>query len=237
MSEIITFTAESVAPARNAVFQNQGIPPDAVVSSDIEDLLLAARGLFMETAKAVGILAEVSRSDFEYVYTGEGRNEPRTPVGDIFSRADHLMLFALTLGEGVCREIEQRFQSNDFALACMLDSVASTAADKMVREAEGCCTKLLSSNGCAAPATRVLSYSPGYCGWHISGQKRLFDFVNPQQIGISLRESFLMEPLKSVSGVMVCGPVEIHDFPDTYHYCMECETHGCRERIRALLER
>ena len=97
MSEIITFSAESVAPARTAVFNNQGIPPGAVVSSDIENMLLAAQSIFLESAKAVGILAEISRSEFEYVYAGEGKNEPKTPAGDIYPRADHLMLFALTI--------------------------------------------------------------------------------------------------------------------------------------------
>jgi hypothetical protein len=76
-----------------------------------------------------------------------------------------------------------------------------------------------------------LRYSPGYCGWHISGQRKLFDFLKPETIGISLRESHLMEPLKSVSGVVIVGPAGIHAFQDEYPFCERCKTHGCRERI------
>ena len=82
--------------------------------------------------------------------------------------------------------------------------------------------------------TALLRYSPGYCGWHVSGQKRLFEFLQPQQIGITLRESFLMQPLKSISGVMIAGPIDIHRFKNDYPFCERCETEGCRERIRAL---
>ena len=235
MSEILTFSADEVAPDRTAVFTHQDIPADATVSADVEEILRAAQALFLESAEPVGIMSEIAGPDFEYVYNGEGRNEPSTPVADIFVQADDLILFALTLGERISREIEERFASNDFALACMLDSVASAAADKMVHKAEGGCVEFLSSRGRVTAATRVLSYSPGYCGWHISGQKRLFGFLRPEQIGVLLRKSFLMEPLKSVSGVMIAGPGEIHRFQNSYHYCMACETHGCRERIRTLL--
>ena len=56
----------------------------------------------------------------------------------------------------------------------------------------------------------VLRYSPGYCGWHVSGQINLFNTLTPEKIGITLGESCLMNPLKSVSGVLVAGPPNIH---------------------------
>ena len=82
----------------------------------------------------------------------------------------------------------------------------------------------------------VLRYSPGYCGWHVSGQGKLFDYLRPERIGLSLRTSFLMEPLKSVSGVLVAGPKEIHEFSASYDFCSRCDTRGCRQRIRTLCE-
>ncbi|MCK4414710.1 MAG: hypothetical protein KAY32_14345 [Candidatus Eisenbacteria sp.] len=81
-----------------------------------------------------------------------------------------------------------------------------------------------------------LRYSPGYCGWNISGQRALFAALKPERIGITLRPSMLMEPLKSVSGVVVGGRPEIHRFADRYPFCADCRTHGCRERIRKVLE-
>ena len=61
------------------------------------------------------------------------------------------------------------------------------------------------------------------------------DEATPERIGVSQRDSFVMEPLKSVSGVLIAGPGEPHDLPTDYLCCGECETQGCRERLRALL--
>ncbi|MFH1765721.1 MAG: vitamin B12 dependent-methionine synthase activation domain-containing protein, partial [Gemmatimonadota bacterium] len=83
-------------------------------------------------------------------------------------------------------------------------------------------------------AVRVLPYSPGYCGWHITGQKELFAFLDPQQIGISLNASCLMSPIKSVSGVLVVGHPEIHDFENDFDFCFDCATWECRSRIASL---
>ncbi len=131
--------------------------------------------------------------------------------------------------------IAEAFEAMDFALGNMLDSVASAAADKLVEVVQGRFLGNLSSRGRATAMTRVLGYSPGYCGWHLSGQRALFRFVRPECIGVTLRDSCLMEPLKSVSGVLIAGPTGLHDFPVSYPCCRECETFGCRDRLRALL--
>jgi hypothetical protein len=43
-----------------------------------------------------------------------------------------------------------------------------------------------------------------------------------------------MQPLKSVSGVLVAGAGEIHDFDNDYDFCDTCTKHQCRERIASL---
>jgi hypothetical protein len=91
--------------------------------------------------------------------------------------------------------------------------------------------RVLSKKEGGRPESVALAYSPGYCGWHISGQKQLFAFLKPEQIGISLTKSCLMRPLKSVSGVVIVGHGSIHEFQDAYPFCERCRTHGCRDRI------
>ena len=49
-------------------------------------------------------------------------------------------------------------------------------------------------------------FSPGYCGWHVSEQQKLFSlFSDGNPCGISLTDSSLMLPIKSVSGVIGVG--------------------------------
>ena len=235
MTEMLTFSTDQVAPSRAAVFENQGIPPGRAVRPEVDALCVAAFDLCGEVAAPAGVLLETAVSDFEVVYRGEGRNEPRTPVGDLLGRAQRLALFAVTLGEPISREIRERFQSDDAPLGCMLDSVASAAADRAAELAQGRFCEALSEDGQDASDRGVLRYSPGYCGWHISGQRELFKFLRPERIGISLGDGCLMQPLKSVSGVIISGHKRIHDLPDSYAFCSRCETHGCRTRVRALL--
>jgi hypothetical protein len=234
MNDILTFSPDEVIPDRQAAFDNQGIPGHADVSAEVEELHARALELLAETASPVGVVAALTSATFEIVYHGEGLNERRTPVGDIFERADSLALFAVTLGRGVTKEIEDRFAANDFALGSMLDSVASASADLLSERLRDRYGDHLQQTGQATEQSGVLCYSPGYCGWHISGQKKLFEVLRPERIGITLRESFLMEPLKSVSGVVIAAPARVHDFEASYPFCSRCETRGCRERIRSL---
>jgi hypothetical protein len=235
MTETMTFSTDEAKPDQAAVFANQGIPGGRGVSEEIERLYARTLDLMAKVAAPIGLFLEISKADFAVVYHGEGRNQPRTPVGDIFGRAENLALFAVTLGQRVSDEIDRRFQSSDLALGAMLDSAASAAADRLAQLAERRFFESLSRDGRTRPATRVLAYSPGYCGWHISGQKKLFESLRPEQIGIALNDSFLMQPLKSVSGVMIAAAIKVHDFEMSYPFCSRCETRGCRERIRTLL--
>jgi hypothetical protein len=82
--------------------------------------------------------------------------------------------------------------------------------------------------------TGIMRYSPGYCGWHISAQKKLFEYLKPKEIGISLLESYLMTPLKSITGVLIAGKRTIHIFNADFPFCSKCKNHSCQNRIKQL---
>jgi hypothetical protein len=176
-------------------------------------------------------MAEVSIAEFAEIFKGNGLNELDTPLGKIFPRASHLALVAFTLGLEICLEIQEQLNTHNFALGYMLDAVSSYSADKGAGAAQEIFLNLLSSSGQVDARTRALLYSPGYCGWHISGQQKLFEYLTPEEIGIHLNKSFLMTPLKSISGVLVAGNKEIHRFKNSYPFCARCRTVNCRERI------
>jgi hypothetical protein len=234
---ILELSATDIAPDREAVLESLGIPPERAVPEHIEQLYVTATRRLEKTAAPIGTLSTVSRAEFETVYEGEGYNEPDSVVGDVFPRAPHLALFAVTLGAETSRAIAAGFESHDFALASMLDAVASDVADRAADVLERRYEAALREDGRLTGDGAALRYSPGYCGWHVSGQKRLFRSLEPERIGITLTDSCLMQPLKSVSGVIVAGPKEIHRISPNYSFCRHCETHSCRERLRALFGR
>jgi hypothetical protein len=48
-------------------------------------------------------------------------------------------------------------------------------------------------------------YSPGYCNWDVSEQQKLFTLLPEEFCGITLTQSSLMQPIKSVSGFIGIG--------------------------------
>ncbi len=234
MRDIIKFETSEIEPDRIAVLKNQGITKPARLPEKIHQLLDRALDILATISEPRGIISDISAAECETVYRGEGSNEPDTPLEGIIKRADYLALFAVTIGEEVSTKISELFYSNEFALGYMLDSVASEAADNTAIATERYLLDGLKKQGLSSPSTAVLGYSPGYCGWHISSQKKLFEYLRPEEIGITLRESYLMQPLKSVSGVLVAGDKEIHVFDNNYPFCDQCEALVCRHRIQSV---
>jgi len=231
---ILDFSGVRLAPDRTAVLQHLGIPPGSQISERIEHLYASGADLFSRRAAPAGIVAEIAMDAFAELYRGEGRNAPAGPVAEIFPRAEHLAVFAVTLGTPIGTALNQCFEAGDFALAYMLDALASVAADEVAELAERRFSSTLRERGWATADGVALRYSPGYCGWDVSGQKRLFAYLQPAVIGLTLTESCLMQPLKSVSGVLIAGPRTIHRFRPTYDFCERCEDRTCRHRLRAL---
>jgi len=236
MNQVKDIPAAEWMPNREDVLEQQGVPRGTQMRQDIEDICSRALAILSDSAAPVAVTSTISKYEFSSVFEGEGKNEADTPVGEIFVQAEHLLLFALTLGKETSGQIDSLFQSNDFALGCMLDAAASVAADNAAASVEQQFARTLAEQGWDSKSGAALRYSPGYCGWNISGQKRLFEFLKPDQIGLTLRPSFLMEPIKSVSGVVLAGPRDMHEFEPTFPSCTTCETATCRERISSLYQ-
>jgi hypothetical protein len=174
------------------------------------------------TSNAI-IYREISKDDFEVIFNGEGKNITPAPLEEIFPEADKLILFALTIGIKITQKIDTHFKKREFATAYILDFIASEYIEIIA--------DLLEEKFRDEYTTNSLRFSPGYCGWDISGQKKLFKYLAPEKIGISLTDSFLMIPLKSISGVIVVGNTEIFEFNTDLPCCESCDTKLCKDRM------
>lgn len=236
MRTITRFSPTDCLPARSAVLAAEGMAGSSPVSAVTEGLLMRAMSMFSEQAAPIGVCADIGIPEFSAVFAGERQNDPEAPLGDIFPKADKLALFAGTVGPELARQIADLFQQHEYALGYVLDAVASCGTERLADLLQAAWESAAISRRQASSVGRiaVLPYSPGYCGWHVSGQRRLFEYLKPEEIGITLRESCLMEPLKSVSGVFVLGPGAIHQFNPTFSFCSECRTRTCRARLAAI---
>ena len=118
----------------------------------------------------------------------------------------------------------QRRLSNDgdMVRAYIADSlgslIAEHTADMMERTVEASVSKL--------GWHHTNRFSPGYCSWHVAGQHALFSLIGDNPCGVTLNESALMVPIKSVSGIMGLGAeVKRLDYP-----CQLCGMTNCRLR-------
>mgnify|MGYP001583546311 FL=1 len=233
---ILKLACRDVMPHPATVLERLGLPDDASARRRHEPTVEAACEQLAALADPVGLSAGISSDHFGAVYQGEGQNAPDTPLAEIYPRADALTLFAVTIGRAVSARIAELFEAREFALGSMLDAAASEATELAADGLEQCVLDELTRLGTATPSTSLVRYSPGYCGWHLSGQRALFAALEPDAIGLTLRDSCLMEPLKSISGVMVLGQRDIHEFSPTYSCCAECRTSTCLTRMRRVPE-
>lgn len=225
MRRVIHIDTADVVPPQTDVLHRFEMPKTATVPAAFLELLSHCERELRDLAEPRGVIAEIDATTFADVYRGERRNAPESPLELIAPRAERLALFAGTVGDAIGRRIASLFHQDDPAAAMVLDAYASEAANRVA---------YVLANEFGA---NVLPYSPGYCGWHVSGQRALFDALQPGDAGVTLNSSFLMTPIKSVSGVLVAGDAAVHRFRPAYAFCDECTTQECVPRMRSMLRR
>jgi len=235
MNGITHFELEGARPGREEVLSAQGLPEPSALPERLRALLDDAFEEFDTHAEPRAIAGDVSLADLEDVLDGFDGPVGETVIGQIYPRAEAFALYVATLGIPLAERIREMFATNDLGRGWMLDAVASSGADRLSYLLSTRFEDELGRNG--HPLSRVLPYSPGYCGWTVRGQKNLFARLRPEAIGVTLNDSCLMTPIKSVSGVLVAGPGEIHRFRPDFDFCDECKTRACGARMASVLRR
>ena len=177
MREILTFTPEQILPSESTLLRDQGLPDRARLSARLAAGFDEAVGLFRALAEPRAVVQEVERSLVESILEEAGPLEERPVVGRILDKAGACALYVATLGEPVSERIRGLFAEHDLALGWTLDSVASSAADRLGELLATRFRDALVGRGAVDP--RVLPYSPGYCGWPTRGQGSLFEEIEP----------------------------------------------------------
>ncbi len=127
--------------------------------------------------------------------------------------------FLASAGQGISRRITGLTQKGDHLLSYVYDAFGSVivqkAVDKLIDRIEE--SARLNGWGISDP------FSPGYCDWSVSEQQLLFTFFPEGFCGVTLSESSLMMPLKSVSGIIGMGKT----MQQKGYQCMMCNDENC----------
>lgn len=229
MRRVLHIDTADILPSRRRTLLRAGVPVERMPSSRTLALVRGAVDLFVDEARPVGLFEEISLEELLVIHR-DGRTPGEESVLErVAPLAKHLALFAATVGEPVCARIRRLFAEGNAPLGLVLDAVASEATAALAEELGDAFLGERRNPGIA-----VLAYSPGYCGWPVTGQRALFARLEPGEIGISLGESALMAPVKSVSGLLVAAPPAAHRFRPDFAFCEACTERTCLERMASL---
>lgn len=150
----------------------------------------------------------------------------RFHIGKILKRmlrnSKRYAFFAVTAGPEPEALSKSLFEKSHFLEGYIVDLIGSgivdALADQMHRQI---------NNHAAAQGMRATNrYSPGYCSWNVAEQQKLFGLLPENCCGISLSDSSLMQPIKSISGIIGMGAdVKFQDYT-----CEICSMKDCQYR-------
>ena len=136
--------------------------------------------------------------------------------------AEGAVLFICSAGKGISDKSDELMTAGDLMEGYILDIIGSlTVEAAMDRIQSSLEIELLTSGNKMANR-----YCPGSCGWALSEQKQFFDLFPNNYCGIRLSESCLMEPPKSLSGVIGFGK----EVKKSAFECELCELKTCNYR-------
>jgi hypothetical protein len=233
LREIVRFAKHEAVPEAREVLAAQGLPEEVALAPRLRRILDEAMSTAATLVEPRAVCEDLSADRFASVLAPLGVPADDLVVGRVYPRAEGLALFVATLGEALPGRIRQLFDEDALAEGWMLDAVASAGADLLADRLAERFRHALVARG--MDDARVLPYSPGYCGWPTRGQRPLFDALRPEEIGVTLNDSCLMSPIKTVSGVLVAGPGEAHRFRPDFPFCHDCQTHECGWRMASVL--
>lgn len=134
-------------------------------------------------------------------------------------KSEKIALFLCTAGQGI-GEWSKKLMSDGETLKGYIINVVGS---EIVESAMDSIQSLLEGEMKGQGFYITNRYSPGYCGWNVAEQQKLFTFFPQNFCGIKLSDTSLMFPIKSVSGVIGIGKeVQKNDYP-----CKLCDDKDC----------
>lgn len=187
-----TFTFDEVRPDEKVLMDYLQIPDNdsyPLVAGIVESTFAALKG-------SREIIGGYRILDYRDVVLQPGRR-----ICGYMAGASEIALFICTAGAAFT-DLSHAYQQNgDFLEAFVVESIGSATVENAMDKVQRCLEEEMSREG------KMITnrYSPGYCEWPLSGQRDLFAYIGDHPTGITLNESCLMQPIKSVSGIIGIG--------------------------------
>jgi hypothetical protein len=195
--------------------------PDAAVLSLFDEAL--ALGESLMEPRVIYRAVTVTRQGPDRLEAG-GERLHIPDIGRRWGPLEQVGAGICTVGAAIEHRVRLLWDERELPLAVMLDSVGSAAAESLAEYAND----LLCQAAIPAGVKVTNRISPGYAGWDTAEQAALFGLCPGGPIAVSLNESCVMTPGKSISFLVGVGPEARVD-----HYftqCRRCWMRDCAYR-------
>lgn len=218
-TETFSFNAEDLSLSREAFACVMGYdlgPIPSHLNESLDDVLTNG-GKLIHVKGGYEIINPVTfdQKDFTLLLSGESFDIKRT-VFQQLKKAEKLAVFVCTAGNEIIERSRELMKEGDYLKGYVYDVYGSLA----VEESMDLIQDALKNKMELADLRITNRYSPGYCGWDVSEQKKLFSLLPDRFCGVELTDSCLMRPIKSVSGIIGIGK-SVKFNPYTCNLCDE----------------
>jgi len=144
-------------------------------------------------------------------------------------KSDAVAIFLCTAGEEIGIRSGKAMKDRDFLKGYIYDIIGSEIVEAAADLMQSALEKTINNSG-----KKITNrYSPGYCGWDVAEQHKLFQLLPQNYCGIKLTPSALMNPVKSISGIIGIGE-NVKNNPYTCRVCNQedCAYRSVREKMK-----
>lgn len=138
--------------------------------------------------------------------------------------ADKILAAILTLGDAIESKSADCFACKDYLTGMIYDAIGSVALNDLKKNF----FKMLCKKARTQKKGITRGFSPGSGKWDIRDQAYIFKLVDANSIGVILKESMMMKPIKTLS--VVHGIGKNLSIPESEHECENCDLVNCQFR-------
>ncbi|MBI2416528.1 MAG: hypothetical protein HYV28_01225 [Ignavibacteriales bacterium] len=189
------------------------------IQEEFAEVLNKVKGIIQPRAGyAVFHPGEFSIHD-SYILCGLEKFNSKKIVTRALERSDYLYVFVVSIGGEAEKLVKKLMAAGEYLHGYFADIIASAYTESCAAWVE----KIISDRAAVAGEECTMRYSPGYCGWDVEEQKKLFSLLPDGFCGVQLSKSALMIPLKSISGILGTGKSVVRE----EYQCGICEMNDC----------
>lgn len=129
-----------------------------------------------------------------------------------------------TAGGAIEQAVTDSFAAGRYAYSLLLDAAGTQAVEQIADEVE----KEIGRQAGRMGLTTRWRFSPGYGDWPLTAQRDIAPLAGCDRIGISLTESLMLQPRKSITAVVGLGATA--ESGEKNHDCAACDKLDCPSR-------